>query len=50
MSLPRQRITVIGDGRITIPKGVRDELEIKRGSILEGYVYKGKFVLEVLLR
>lgn len=50
MSLPRKRINVIGDGRITIPKAFRDKLGINKKSILEGYILKNKIVLEVLAR
>ena len=50
MSFHRKRIRVIGDGRVTLPKDFRAELGIKEGSILEGYIVKGKIVLEVLLQ
>ena len=50
MSLPRERITVISGGRITLPKRFRKELGIEEKSILEGYVYNGKIVLEVLVK
>jgi len=48
MSLLRKEITVIGDGRITIPKTFREILGIKEKSVLEGYVTKNKIVLEVI--
>jgi len=50
VSLPRERAEVISDGRVTIPKRFRDELEIKEGSILEAYVVNKKLVFEVLMR
>ena len=49
MSLSRERIKMLADGRITIPKRFREELGVKEGSILEASLYKGKLLLEVLV-
>ena len=46
----RERVKVIDNGRITIPKAIRDKLGIKDGTILEVYTIGHKVVLEVLLR
>jgi AbrB family looped-hinge helix DNA binding protein len=46
----RERVKVIDNGRITIPKAIRDKLGIKDGAILEVYSFKNKVVLEVLLK
>ena len=42
MDLPRERVKMIADGRITIPKRFREHLGVKEGSILEVSLYKGK--------
>jgi|YelNatPaOPRAMG01_1025707.scaffolds.fasta_scaffold00613_44 AbrB family looped-hinge helix DNA binding protein len=46
----RERVKVIDNGRITIPKAIRDKLDIRDGAILEVYTVKDKIVLEVLVR
>jgi AbrB family looped-hinge helix DNA binding protein len=51
MSELKERVEVVQNGRITIPKRLREKLGIKDGSILEAYVTeKGKLVIEVLLK
>jgi len=47
----RERVKVIDNGRITIPKSIRDELNIPDGAVLEVYpIGKDKLVLEILVR
>jgi AbrB family looped-hinge helix DNA binding protein len=47
----RERVEVDSFGRITIPKKIRQQLQLKNGSILEAYPVKdNKIVLEVLIR
>jgi len=45
----RERTFVIADGRITIPKRIRDRLGLKDGSIVEVYLVGNKIVVEVLV-
>lgn len=47
----RERIELLKDGRITIPKKWRDLLGLKHGSILEAKLTETKqIILEVLAR
>jgi AbrB family looped-hinge helix DNA binding protein len=46
----RERVKVIDNGRITIPKAIRDKLGIKDGTILEVYIIKNKVILDVLVK
>ena len=49
--MERERVKVVDNGRITIPKSIRDELNIPDGAILEvSAVGKDKLVVEVLVR
>ncbi|MEM0111359.1 MAG: AbrB/MazE/SpoVT family DNA-binding domain-containing protein [Candidatus Parvarchaeota archaeon] len=51
MSELKDRVLVIDNGRITIPKKLREYLKIKDGSVLEIYAEgNNKLVLEVLVR
>ena len=50
MSLPRERVKMIKDGRITIPKRFREQLEVKEGSVFEVSLYGRKLLLEVLIK
>ena len=50
MGLSRRRIVVISAGWVTIPRVFREALELREGSILEGYVVSGKLVFEVLVK
>lgn len=51
MSELRERIKVGVDGRISIPKHIRQKLGIREGStILELYTIKDKIVLEILVK
>jgi AbrB family looped-hinge helix DNA binding protein len=46
----RERVKVIKNGRITIPKAIRDKLGIKDGTILEVYTVGNKAVMDVLVK
>jgi len=47
----KERVKVVEQGRITIPKSIRDELKIPDGAILQVYsLGKDKIVLEILVR
>ncbi len=46
----RERVEVLDQGRITIPKSIRDKLGIRRGSILEVYLKGKAIIMEVLVK
>jgi AbrB family looped-hinge helix DNA binding protein len=46
----RERVEVLDQGRVTIPKNIRDRLGIKTGSILEVYIKGKAIIMEVLLK
>jgi AbrB family looped-hinge helix DNA binding protein len=46
----RDRVKVVDNGRITIPKAIRDKLGIKDGTILEVYTIGQKVILDVLVK
>jgi len=45
-----ERVQMLTEGRVTIPKKIREELGIKDGSILEAYLDGKKIILEVLVK
>jgi AbrB family looped-hinge helix DNA binding protein len=46
----RERVEVLDQGRITIPKNIRDKLGIRPGSILEVYIKGKAIIMEVLIK
>ena len=46
----RERVKIGVKGRIVIPKSIREELGLKKNTILEVYTYKGKIIMEVLIK
>jgi AbrB family looped-hinge helix DNA binding protein len=46
----RERVKVGLKGRIVIPHSIRKELELKKNSILEVYLYNEKIIMEVLVK
>ncbi|MEM1551600.1 MAG: AbrB/MazE/SpoVT family DNA-binding domain-containing protein [Candidatus Bathyarchaeia archaeon] len=50
----RERVRVLKLGRVTIPKTIREKLNLREGSILEVYLLpsknKPKIVMELLAR
>lgn len=47
----RERTFIIAQGRITIPKGIREKLGLKEGSVVEVYLAgKNKIIVEVLAK
>lgn len=43
-----KKIKVTSKGQITIPREIRDKLEIKNGMYLRGYIKEGNIVLKPL--
>ncbi len=42
------KIKITSKGQITLPREIRDELEIKEGSYLSGYIKDGNIILRPL--
>ena len=42
----RYRIMVRSRGRIVLPKKLREALDIKKGTIIECWIYNGKLIIE----
>jgi len=42
----RHRIIVRSKGRIVLPKKLREELDIKEGTIIECHIYQDKLIIE----
>ena len=45
-----EKIKITSKGQITIPRALRDELEIKEGMYLGGYIKDGSIILKPLPR
>jgi AbrB family looped-hinge helix DNA binding protein len=46
----RERVEVLDQGRITIPKNIREKLGIRTGSILEVYIRGKAIIMELLVK
>jgi AbrB family looped-hinge helix DNA binding protein len=46
----KERVEVLDQGRITIPKNIREKLGIRAGSILEVYIKGKAIIMEVLVK